>query len=168
MHGLFVRLVHRIRRHFRIQGQAPTVQWKQNDCASVRSIHEAVAIAQTYGVVVPEDVTFFVAAPGELKGSLSGLMKEDVRRILDEYEEGRITATGFILDILNKVNHADLKEALESLPVDLVERVREFVVNYRPEMKVFRGPPPDLIAVNLAKELLAAKVTSTSAVLDPS
>ena len=95
-------------------------------------------------------------------------MKEDVRRILDEYEEGRTTASGFILDLLNKVNHADVKEALESLPVDLMERVREFVVNYRPEMKVFRGPPPDPIAVSIAKELLATKVASTSAVLDPS
>jgi hypothetical protein len=50
-------------------------------------------------------------------------MKEDVRRILDEYEKGRITATGLILDLLSKVNHADLKEALESLPVNLVERL---------------------------------------------
>ena len=95
-------------------------------------------------------------------------MKEHVRRILDEYEEGRITATGLILDILNKVDHADLKEALESLPVDLVERVREFVENYRPEMKVFRGPPPNLVAVKLAKELLAMKAISTDSLLDPS
>jgi hypothetical protein len=95
-------------------------------------------------------------------------MKEHVRRILDEYEEGRITATGFILDLFNEVKHADLREALESLPVDLVEQVREFVENYRPEMKVFRGPPPDPIAVEIAKELLAGKVKSTSAVFDPS
>jgi hypothetical protein len=95
-------------------------------------------------------------------------MNEDVRRILVEYEEGRTTASGFILDLLNTVNHADLKEALESLPVDLVERDTEFVVNYRPDMKVFCGPPPDPIAVSIAKELLATKVTSTSALLDPS
>lgn len=95
-------------------------------------------------------------------------MNEDVRRVLDDYEEGRATATGFILDLLNNVKHADLKEALESLPVDLVERVREFVVTYRPEMKAFRGPPPDPIAVEIAKELLAGKVKSTSAGFNPS
>jgi hypothetical protein len=95
-------------------------------------------------------------------------MKEDVRKILDEYEEGRITATGFVLDLLNKVNHADLKEALESLPVDLVQKVRDFVEVYRPDMKVFRGPPPDPGAVNIAKELLAGKLKSTSGAFDPS
>ena len=56
-------------------------------------------------------------------------MKKHVRRILDEYDEGRITATGFILDLLGKVNHADLKECVESLPVDHVERMREFCRN---------------------------------------
>ena len=95
-------------------------------------------------------------------------MKEVVRRILDEYEKGRITATGLIFDLLSKVNHADLKEALESLPVNLVERLREFVVNYRPEVKVFRGPSPDPSAVKIARELLAGEVKSTSAVFDPS
>jgi hypothetical protein len=95
MHGLFVRLVHRIRRHFRIQGQAPTVQWKQNDFALERSINEALSIAQKYGVVIPEDVTFFVAEPGELKGSLRKLLSgqdfESARGPgVTEHKDGRI------------------------------------------------------------------------------
>jgi hypothetical protein len=88
-------------------------------------------------------------------------MKENLKSMLDLYEEGRITSTGFILDFFNKVNHVDLKDVLESLPVHLIEQVREFVENYRPEMKVFRGPPPDPIAVSLARELLAAKANQT-------
>jgi hypothetical protein len=88
-------------------------------------------------------------------------MKENLKSMLDLYEEGRITSTGFILDLFNKVNHVDLKDVLESLSVDLIEQVREFVENYRPEMKVFRGPPPDPIAVSLARELLAAKANQT-------
>ena len=88
-------------------------------------------------------------------------MKENLKSMLDLYEEGRITSTGFILDLFNKVNHVDLKDVLESLPVDLIEQVREFVENYRPEMKVFRGPPPDPIAVSLARELLATNANQT-------
>jgi hypothetical protein len=88
-------------------------------------------------------------------------MKKPYGKILREYEEGRITSTGFIIDLLNTVNHDGLKEALEALPSDLVERVREFVENYRPDMRVFRGPQPDPSAVTMAKELLGKTVKST-------
>ena len=74
MHGLIVRFTRRVHRHFRVRGQAPTLQWRQNDHALVRSIHEAISIAQKYGVIIPEDVTFFVAEPGELKGTLRELL----------------------------------------------------------------------------------------------
>jgi len=85
-------------------------------------------------------------------------MKSSCRKILDHYEEGRITATGFIIDFLNTANQDDLREALEVLPPDLLERLRVFVESYRPEMRVFRGPPADPAAVKMAKELLANTV----------
>jgi hypothetical protein len=52
LRGLIVRLVRRVRHHFRIRGQAPTVLWKQNDFALARSINEALSIAQKYGIAV--------------------------------------------------------------------------------------------------------------------
>jgi hypothetical protein len=95
LHGLIVRVVHRVRRHFQIRGHAPTVQWKQNKDTLVRSIQEAIAIAQTYGVEIPEDVTFFVAEPGELKGTLRGLFSgQDFESAkgptVTEHKDGRI------------------------------------------------------------------------------
>jgi hypothetical protein len=94
-HGLVVSVVHRVLRRFRIRGWAPTVQWKQNEDALIRSIQEAIAIAQTYGVEIPVDVTFFVAEPGELKGTLGGLFAgqdfESARGPgVTEHKDGRI------------------------------------------------------------------------------
>jgi hypothetical protein len=89
------------------------------------------------------------------------IMVKPYRWIMDEYESGRITSTGFIIDLLSTVNRDDLKEVLEALPSDLVEQVRDFVESYRPDMRVFRGPPPDPSAVIMAKELLSKAVKST-------
>jgi hypothetical protein len=66
------RLLH-TRRGFRIGGQGPKLRWKKNRGGLKRTIEEAVAIARRNGVEVPEDVAFFEAEPGELKGSLRGL-----------------------------------------------------------------------------------------------
>jgi hypothetical protein len=87
-------------------------------------------------------------------------MKPSCKKVLDNYEEGRITATGFIIDFLNAADQDDLKEALEVLPANLLERLRDFVATYRPDMRVFRGPPPKPSAVRMAKELLANAVKS--------
>jgi hypothetical protein len=82
-------------------------------------------------------------------------------KILRYYNEGRITATGFIIDFLNSVDQDDLREALEILPPELLERLRDFVASWRPDMRVFRGPPPDPNAVRMARELLANTEKST-------
>jgi hypothetical protein len=61
------------RRNIRIGGQGPKLRWKKNKGGLKRTIKEAVEIARKHGVEVPEDVEFFEADPGELKGSLRGL-----------------------------------------------------------------------------------------------
>ncbi len=55
-----------------IGGQGPRLRWRKNEGGRKRSIEEAVAIARTNGVEIPEDVTFFEAEPGELKGEWKG------------------------------------------------------------------------------------------------
>jgi hypothetical protein len=64
----------RARRAFRIGGQGPKVRWKRNEGGLKRTIEEAVAIAKSHGVEIPEDVEFFEAEPGQLKGSLKGYL----------------------------------------------------------------------------------------------
>jgi hypothetical protein len=66
--------IHHARRIFRIGGQGPRVRWKKNKGGQKRTIEEAVEIAKKNGVEIPEDVEFFEADPGDLKGSLRGLL----------------------------------------------------------------------------------------------
>jgi hypothetical protein len=87
-------------------------------------------------------------------------MKPACRKVWDQYQEGRITATGFIIDFLNAADPDDLREALEILPADLLEKLREFIRGYRPDMRVFRGTPPSPGAVKMAGEVLAEPVKS--------
>jgi hypothetical protein len=65
------RLFH-VRRVFRIGGQGPKLRWKKNKGGLKRTMEEALAIARRNGVEVPDDVEFFEADPGEMKGSLRG------------------------------------------------------------------------------------------------
>ncbi len=88
-------------------------------------------------------------------------MKPSCEKVLKYYKEGRITATGFIIDFLNSADQDDLREALEVMPPELLERLRDFVATWRPELRVFRGPPPDPNAVKMARELLAITTKST-------
>ncbi len=93
--ALLQRRLLRARRGFRIGGQGPKVRWKNNRGGLKRTIEEAVAIARSYGVEVPEDVEFFEAEPGELEGSLkaffAGQRFETARGPrVTEHEDGRI------------------------------------------------------------------------------
>jgi hypothetical protein len=82
-------------------------------------------------------------------------MKPSCKRILDYYEEGRITVTGAILRLLDLSDQEEMREAIGALPPDLLKRPRDFIADYWPGMRVFPGPPPDPAAVRMAKELLA-------------
>jgi hypothetical protein len=48
------------------------VRWKKNKGGRKRTVEEAVDIAKRNGVEIPEDVEFFEADPGDLKGTLRG------------------------------------------------------------------------------------------------
>jgi hypothetical protein len=89
-------------------------------------------------------------------------MKPACKKAWDHYKEGRITPTGFIIDFLNAADPEDLREALDVLPADLLEKLREFVREYRPDMRVFRGSPPSPGAVRMAEEVLAESARSSS------
>jgi hypothetical protein len=82
-------------------------------------------------------------------------MTPSCKKILDYYEEGRITATGAILRLLDLSDREETREVIGVLPPDLLEQLRDFVASYWPGMRVFPGPPPDPAAVRMAKELLA-------------
>jgi hypothetical protein len=49
-----------------ISGTFPAVSWRPNPDGRIRTIEEAVEIARRNGVVIPEDVAFFVDEQGEL------------------------------------------------------------------------------------------------------
>jgi hypothetical protein len=87
-------------------------------------------------------------------------MKPACQKAWDHYQGGRITATGFIIDFLNAADPDDLREALGVLPPDLLEELRGFVRDYRPDMRVFRGDPPRPDAVAMAREVLAEPAKS--------
>ena len=82
-------------------------------------------------------------------------MKPSCKKAWDHYEEGRITRTGFAINFLNAADPDDLREALEVLPPELLEELRDFVASYRPDMLIIRGRPPKPAAVKMAKEVLA-------------
>jgi hypothetical protein len=49
-----------------IAGQSPRIQWQPNPEEEVRTIDEAIDIARSHGVEIPEDVSFWVDPLGEL------------------------------------------------------------------------------------------------------
>jgi hypothetical protein len=49
-----------------VAGQYPTREWRENPDGRIRTIEEAVEIAKSYGVVIPDDIEFHVDESGEL------------------------------------------------------------------------------------------------------
>jgi hypothetical protein len=88
-------------------------------------------------------------------------MKPACEKAWHRYDEGRITPTNFIVDFLSAAEPDDPREAMGVLPADLLEKLREFVRAYRPEMPVFRGTPPSPSAVAMARQVLGETVKST-------
>ncbi len=89
-------------------------------------------------------------------------MKLACRKAWDHYQEGRITATEFLIKFLNAADPEDVREALDTLPADLLEILRQFLKDYRPEMRVFRGSPPRACAVKMARAVLDEPARSSS------
>jgi hypothetical protein len=80
--------------------------------------------------------------------------------VWDHYQEGRITATGFLIEFLNAADPEDVREALDVLPADLLKEWRQFFEDDRPAMRVFRGTLPSPRAVEMAGAVLAEPVSS--------
>jgi hypothetical protein len=57
---------------YQVAGQRPAALWTVNAGGQHRSIDEAKAVAKDYAVI-PDDVEFFEAEPGELRGTLEDL-----------------------------------------------------------------------------------------------
>jgi hypothetical protein len=49
-----------------VAGLSPTVAWHPNPGGELRTIEEAVAVARRWGVVIPDDVAFFMDEEGDL------------------------------------------------------------------------------------------------------
>jgi hypothetical protein len=49
-----------------IAGQSPRYAWKPNEHGAARTIDEALQIARSHGVAIPDDVVFFVDEDGAL------------------------------------------------------------------------------------------------------
>ena len=82
-------------------------------------------------------------------------MRPSCKKILDYYEEGRITRTGAVLRLLDLSDQEEMREAIEALPPEVLEELRDFLESYRPDMLIIRGRPPKPSAVKMAKEVLA-------------
>ena|SRR5947209_12900154 len=76
------------------------------------------------------------------------------KQLLRRYREGRITATGLILDVLSLPGKQRLTKVLEALPLDILEQLKDFVENYKPGVEVFRGPRPKMETVRFVREWL--------------
>jgi hypothetical protein len=87
-------------------------------------------------------------------------MRTPGQKIWDYYEEGRITATGAVLRVLDLTDRDEMREAIEMLPPELLGKLRDFIESYRPDRLVFPGPPPSPEAVRMAREVLAEPVRS--------
>jgi hypothetical protein len=87
-------------------------------------------------------------------------MRPSCKKILDYYEEGRITRTGAVIRLLDLTDPEEMREAIEVLPPAVLDELRDFVERYWPGMPVFPGPPPDPAAVKMAREVLANTVKS--------
>jgi hypothetical protein len=72
--------------------------------------------------------------------------------LLRKYKEGRITANGVILSLLSLTGKQRLIKALEILPDELLERLKDFTDDYKPEMRIFRGSRPKAQSVRIVKE----------------
>jgi hypothetical protein len=77
------------------------------------------------------------------------------RQIIQWYWEGRITATGLILELLDQTDESVITETLENLPPEVVKRLRKTVSYYSPKTLVFGGPTPRMPTVQFVKDWFA-------------
>ena len=79
-------------------------------------------------------------------------MTISAEELLRKYKEGRITADGVILNLLSLTGKQRLIKALEVLPDELLQRLKDFTDDYKPEMRIFRGSRPKVQSIRIVKE----------------
>jgi len=75
--------------------------------------------------------------------------------LIRKYEEGRLTPTGLILLVLHQSRKQAVVEALELLPPPLLQQLKQFVQDYRPDVSVFHGPTPNPKTIQFVADWLA-------------
>ena len=76
-------------------------------------------------------------------------------RVLEKYQEGRLTPTGLILETLALPEEEMIDEILASLPQEVRTRFSLFVDTYSPDTVIVNGPRPRDGAVLHAREWLS-------------
>ena len=80
-----------------------------------------------------------------------------LEKALSQYETGRLTATGLMLETLQLVSVRNVDPILGSLPSDVIEALKRFVQGYHSGVRVFNGPTPSAESVQIIKEWFAAR-----------
>jgi hypothetical protein len=78
-----------------------------------------------------------------------------LQRALSDYEIGRLTSTGLMLESLQIIDSGNVDSVLAALPSGVVETLARFVQGYHRDIRVFNGPKPSEESVRIAKEWLA-------------
>jgi len=83
---------------------------------------------------------------------------------LRQYQDGRITISGLILAMLSQTNKRLVGESLARLPPEALKELETFVQNYRPKMKILRGPRPRAATLRFVKDWLVKRESSVQLV----
>jgi hypothetical protein len=83
---------------------------------------------------------------------MNAQMRNPAEESLRKYKEGRITANGVILNLLSLTGKQRLIKTLEVLPDDLLQKLKDFTDDYKPEMRIFRAARPKIQSIRIVKE----------------
>jgi hypothetical protein len=87
--------------------------------------------------------------------------------ILQQYERGDISHTGFLVGFIHSLNPVNAQESLGLLTPDLRADLVDYVLQFDPTRRVFRGMPPTVDRIEWLRSLLLLPVgvdVSTSSV----
>jgi hypothetical protein len=80
------------------------------------------------------------------------------QQLLQSYQKGRLTPTGLILRVLSLSDKRTVSEVLEDSSPALRRQLKTFARDYKPTLKVFRGPRPNMQTVRFVRNWSATRV----------
>jgi hypothetical protein len=92
-----------------VSGQFPKYRWRPNLEGQIRTLEEAVVIAERFGVRIPEDVAFFVDELGDLDADTTARGPQ-----VTKPAGGTVTWSDFVHDRTGKVPFRIRPDILES------------------------------------------------------